>query len=121
VAELNDFSAYLDEKIGGRIAALAPQDARAELLMLHRTMKAAEEVGESIAAVIGMTGANPRKGEVGNREDLVNELLDVAVSALGAVEHLNGNDGSSLDLLRARIDRVVARAGLNPQPAGAQP
>ena len=116
MADIDTFSSWLDARIGARLDGMTEDDLRAELLMMHRTIKAAEEVGESVAALIGMTGANPRKGSVGGRADLVNELLDVAVSALGAVEHLCGNDGSSLRRLKVRIDGVVTRAGLSAEP-----
>jgi NTP pyrophosphatase (non-canonical NTP hydrolase) len=78
-----------------------------------RISKVAEECGEVIEAFIGVTGQNPRKGVHGCVDDVVEELLDVAVTALCAVEHFTGNDGSSLDLLDAKVQHVANRAGLD--------
>lgn len=75
-----------------------------------RLAKVSEECGEVIAAFIAYTGQNPRKPK---REDawveVVEELLDVAVTALAAVEHMTGNEGRSLDLLEGKINKVAAR------------
>jgi hypothetical protein len=78
-----------------------------------RTAKIAEENGEVIAAIIGATGQNPRKGVTHTMDDVVAELLDVAVTALAAVEHIVGNDGSSMRLLNEKIAEVAARAGVS--------
>lgn len=77
-----------------------------------RIAKVSEECGEVVAAFIGVTGQNPRKGVHGSGLDVVEELLDVAVTALAAVEHFHHNDGSSMDLLAAKVQQVVNRAGL---------
>lgn len=77
-----------------------------------RLAKITEEAGEVIAAYIGATGQNPRKGVTHSRGDVVEELLDVAVTALGAVEHLRGHRGDALELLDIKILRVAARAGV---------
>ena len=87
-----------------------------EAITWGRLAKVSEECGEVIAAFIGATGQNPRKGFTHTNNDVVEELLDVAVTALGAVEHMVGNNGESMTLLEDKIRRVVARAvrnGLN--------
>ncbi|OJX93824.1 MAG: hypothetical protein BGO96_10060 [Micrococcales bacterium 73-15] len=85
-----------------------------------RIAKVSEENGEVVAAFIGAIGQNPRKGVTHTREDVVEELLDVALTALAAVEHLRGHDGAALDLLNDKLDRVAARAGVvTDQPADA--
>lgn len=81
-----------------------------------RIAKLAEETGEVVAAYIGATGQNPRKGVTHTDQEVVNELLDVAVTALAAVEHLLGNGGSALACLVVRIDHVHYRAGLQEPP-----
>lgn len=82
-----------------------------------RISKVSEECGEVIEAFIGVTGQNPRKGIHGCIDDVVEELLDVAVTALAAVEHFNDNDGSSLDLFAAKVQHVANRAGVSaPRP-----
>ncbi len=83
-----------------------------EARLWGRVAKVSEEAGEAIAALIGVTGQNPRKGVTHTISDLRTELLDVAVSALAAVEHLNGNDATSIQALTAHLTRLVERAGL---------
>ncbi|MFT4288155.1 MazG-like family protein [Nocardioides sp.] len=85
-----------------------------EAITWGRLAKITEEAGEVIAAFIGATGQNPRKGVTHNTADVIEELLDVAITALGAVEHLTGNNGGSLWLLAAKISTVAKRAGLVP-------
>lgn len=80
--------------------------------MWLRVAKITEEAGEATAALIGVTGSNPRKGKTHSADDVVEELLDVAVTALGAVEHLRGNAGDALGLLDEKIMRVAKRAGV---------
>lgn len=81
-----------------------------------RIAKVAEENGEAVAAYIGALGQNPRKGVTHSMDDVVQELLDVAVTALGAVEHLRGHRGDALDLLDAKIRAVGARATAHGAP-----
>lgn len=81
-----------------------------EALLWHRVAKVGEESGEVLAALIGATGGNPRKGVTHTYSDIIEELLDVAVTALGAVEHLDDHRGRSLTLLAEKIARVHARA-----------
>jgi NTP pyrophosphatase (non-canonical NTP hydrolase) len=77
-----------------------------------RIAKVGEEHGEVIAAFIGAIGQNPRKGVTHSLEDVTEELLDVALTALAAVEHLRGHDGEALALLERKLERVAHRAGV---------
>jgi hypothetical protein len=85
-----------------------------EAVTWGRLAKVAEEGGEVIAAYIGATGQNPRKGITHDRDDVEDELLDVAVTALGAVMHLYGNspDVDVTGLLAEHVESLVIRAGL---------
>jgi hypothetical protein len=83
-----------------------------EALTLHRVLKIGEEFGEVVDALTGVLAANPRKGLYGTPADVRSELLDVALTALGAYEHLCGNDGSSLAALLRHIKTRVERVGL---------
>ena len=83
-----------------------------EAVTWGRLAKIAEEGGEVIEAFIGVTGQNPRKGVTHTTEDVEKELLDVAITALGAIEHLRGHDGQSLGLLDRAIVTVAKRAGV---------
>jgi hypothetical protein len=80
-----------------------------ENLLLRTSVKMHEEKGEVNAALIGMTGQNPRKRTTHTMEDVEAELLDWAVVALGAVEHIHGNDGSSMIRLADKVSKIVAR------------
>jgi NTP pyrophosphatase (non-canonical NTP hydrolase) len=86
----------------------------AEAVTWGRLAKVAEECGEVIAAYIGATGQNPRKGVTHPIHEVEEELLDVALTALCAVAHLNSNDGTDvLALFADKVQRVTARAGLD--------
>lgn len=86
-------------------------DPDSEGQMWHRVAKVAEESGEAIEAMIGHTARNPRKGHSHDAGHLVKELLDTAVSALGAVEHIHGNpdEGIAFVLLAEHLAFVKER------------
>jgi hypothetical protein len=46
-------------------------------------------------------------------DDVETELLDVAATALTALEHLRGNDGTSLGLFAAKVQKIADRAGIS--------
>jgi NTP pyrophosphatase (non-canonical NTP hydrolase) len=80
--EIAEISKYIDNNT-------APAFRNNETLALFgRVGKVQEEAGEVMAALIGFTGENPRKGITHTADDVVNELLDVALTALCAVEHM---------------------------------
>lgn len=83
-----------------------------EALLLHRLIKLTEESGEVVSAAIGALGSNPRKGVTNGFDKVLEELLDVAVTALGAYEHIDGHRGRSFPELEAKILRIAERAGL---------
>lgn len=83
-----------------------------EAVTWGRLSKITEEAGEVIAAYIGYTGQNPRKGVTHQRHEVIEELLDVAVTALGALEHMSGHAGVSLFALTQKINAVAKRAGV---------
>ncbi len=83
-----------------------------EALGWHRVTKVAEEAGEVVSAWLLYTGGNPRKSP-GSLNDVIEELLDTAIAALGAVEHLTGNLGLSVEMMAEKALRVRSRAGLS--------
>jgi len=87
-------------------------DRDPEALTLHRLIKLTEESGEVVTATIGALGANPRKGVTNTFEKVLDELLDVAITALGAYEHIDGHQGRALSELEGKIVRVAERAGV---------
>lgn len=101
--KINAISRWIDE---------AQQGRDPEAVLWHRVAKVSEEAGEAIAALIGLTGANPRKQDGQTVEDLRRELLDVALSALSAHAHTEGNQGDPVAALTAHVDAVYRRAGL---------
>lgn len=82
-----------------------------------RLAKVSEECGEVIEAFIGVTGQNPRKGVTHKMDDVTDELLDVALTALCAVEHVlvtvgGEPKGKAMILFRDHVRRTYVRAGL---------
>lgn len=76
-----------------------------------RVMKIGEEYGEAVQAYIGMTGQNPRKGITHTKDDLCNELADVAITALCAIAYFNNNspilvEGIMDDKIQVILKRV---------------
>lgn len=105
-ARLAAISTWIDE--------YPPNAARdPEANMLIRVTKVGEEYGEAVAAMVGAMDQNPRKGATHALDDVRKELLDVALTALAAFEHLTGNDGHSMAALTEHIHAVYTRAGLN--------
>lgn len=102
---LTNISIWLDEYNGD----LDPQ-ART----WGRLAKLAEETGEVVSSYIGVTGQNPRKGIYKTMEDVGHELLDVAITALGAYEHIMDNEGVAMEAFgdyvasrSARLSKVI--------------
>ncbi|WP_267254887.1 NUDIX domain-containing protein [Catenulispora pinisilvae] len=60
-------------------------DADPALAVPLRVLKVAEEAGEAAAALIGVTGQNPRKGRSHTEDDLAAELCDVITAAAVAL------------------------------------
>jgi hypothetical protein len=100
---INDLSEWIDAGNAGRDP---------EAATWGRVAKVSEEAGEAIAALVGATGQNPRKGVVGSLYEVQEELLDVAITALAAVAHLQEERIDVLDLLRHKVLQVANRAGL---------
>ncbi|MEU4230046.1 MazG-like family protein [Nonomuraea sp. NPDC026600] len=82
-----------------------------------RILKIGEEFGEVVAAYIGVTGQNPRKGVSSTRAELTGELCDVVIAAMTALATVAGDaeqaDRILHEHLSARHPRLPAlvRAG----------
>ena len=74
----------------------------------RRLAKVSEENGEVTEAWLGTIGENQRKGRHKTASDVVYELLDVATSALGAMENLGGDIPVALAHLCNGLDYVTA-------------
>lgn len=102
-AVLADVSRWIDESPRNKMNTFT------ENLLLRTSVKVGEEVGELNEALVGMLGQNPRKQSAHTARDVEHELLDIALTALGGVEHMNGNDGTSIIRLADHIIRVANR------------
>ncbi|MFC4586674.1 MazG-like family protein [Sphaerisporangium corydalis] len=82
-----------------------------------RVLKVTEEAGEVAAALIGMAGQNPRKGVTHTAEDVAEELVDVAVTALVALHSFTPDPEAMFTTKLADIaQRVHATAQDTPDP-----
>lgn len=86
-----------------------PADLDTEAHRWRRCAKVAEEVGEVTEALLGLAGENPRKGITHDLGQLRKELLDVALAALGAIAHLDGNTGDPMNDLARHTDATLDR------------
>ena len=78
-----------------------------------RILKLTEEVGEVAEAFIGMRGLNSRKGICRSREDLLDELADVIITAAVAMSGVaHGSADEAAAHLERRLEVVTARAGV---------
>lgn len=101
---LVELSRVLDERINGLFPDMDKYHHAQD-----RIIKIGEEFGEVVEAMIGVSGTNPRKGVTHSYDDVINELLDVAASALGAVEYLTGNQGRCMGLLEEKTYHALGR------------
>jgi NTP pyrophosphatase (non-canonical NTP hydrolase) len=77
-----------------------------------RLLKLTEEVGEAAEALIGMRGLNSRKGTCRSRDDLLDELADVIITAAVAMSGIAGDADQARGHLERRLTVVTGRAGL---------
>lgn len=78
-----------------------------------RVAKAAEEAGEAVSALISWTGQNPRKKRnIGDYDKLLDELADVALAGIYALQHFTKDTATTDTLIRERLqyhyDRLKA-------------
>jgi len=78
-----------------------------------RILKLTEEIGEAAEAFIGVHGLNARKGICRSREDLLDELADVIITAAVAMSAVaNGSADEAAGHLERRLEAVTTRAGV---------
>jgi NTP pyrophosphatase (non-canonical NTP hydrolase) len=104
----------VDETISAAVTASArwldDHHERCQHQVGLRILKVTEEAGEAAAAWIGVVGQNPRKGVTHTTRDVADELADVALTAMVAIESL-GYDPN--EVLAACAAKVLGR--LRPQ------
>lgn len=76
--------------------------------ILMRILKVQEEAGEVASAVVGATGQNPRKGVTHSWHDVMEELTDVAVTAMVAMATID--HASWYDIMNSRVQLLRERA-----------
>jgi hypothetical protein len=106
-AEIEAVNAWLDQN---------PRNPHEDSM---RVMKVGEEFGEAVAAYIGMTGQNPRKGVTHTESDLMAELADVAITALCAIQHFTGSREATRNAIADKLWVIIQRAGIPIPPGGA--
>lgn len=77
-----------------------------------RVAKIQEEAGEAIDALIGVTAQNHRKGQYGSMDDLFDELADVAMTGVYAIQHFTKDVDRTRAILLARVERHAQRVGI---------
>lgn len=98
-------SAWLDGTQRATVKGILDGMTPADLQALFQVIKLVEEAGEVAQAVVGMYAVNPRKGPTATREDVLDELCDVIVTAEVAMNTLAG----SPDAAQAHLDDYLAR------------
>lgn len=82
-----------------------------------RVLKVAEEAGEAAAALIGVSGQNPRKGTSHTTADLAAELCDVIVAASVALATVVPDPEEALEQHIGRLYLRSLQAGASPLDA----
>jgi len=82
-----------------------------------RLLKLTEEVGEAAEALIGIRGLNSRKGICRTRDDLLDELADVIITAAVAMSAVtdSGADQARSHFQR-RLEAITARTAPDREP-----
>lgn len=76
-----------------------------------RVSKIGEELGEAISELILMTGQNPRKPlDPEARERLFNELADVIMTGILALQHFTKSTSTTRYIIREKLARIERRA-----------
>jgi hypothetical protein len=77
-----------------------------------RLSKIGEEYGEAVNAFIGTTGQNPRKGFFGSEDDVDNELVDIALTAILCLQHRTKDLDVTETIIEDRMNYRKQKAGL---------
>ncbi|MFG3022275.1 MazG-like family protein [Streptomyces sp. NPDC048254] len=78
-----------------------------DMAKVMRVLKVSEETGEVAEALHGVMGANPRKGHSHTWDDVHKELVDVAITALIALQTLTPDAEKLFD---ERLQHISARS-----------
>ena len=75
-----------------------------------RISKISEELGEVVDAWILHTGQNPRKPQINNMGEVLEELADTAMTAILAMQHFTKDKAKTGDLLVSKARKIMQRA-----------
>jgi hypothetical protein len=106
-------------RISYQLTAREPEAIAGLPATLLQAMKVQEEAGELAAAMIGLTGQNPRKGVTHTYDDAALEAVDVIMSALVFLQRIR--PGLVAEILGERLTFLEERAaafGAPPVPEG---
>ena len=78
-----------------------------------RVCKLAEELGETVTALIGYTSQNPRKGTYSSKDEMLGELADCALTAIYAVQHFTGDAKVTMGIIQDKAAYHLQRVGLS--------
>lgn len=97
---LSKFDAYLDNNVSEeyKTQPLAQDWAR--------IAKVAEELGETLQALIAYTGQNPRKGRYGTQREMLDEFADTLITCLLGIQHFTKNEDQTREII---VDRWLYR------------
>ena len=79
-----------------------------------RVAKVIEELGESIAALIGYTGQNPRKGVTDTEEHMLDEIADTLIACVLAIQHFTKDTARTTAIVDNRWQYRLTKAKLPP-------
>jgi hypothetical protein len=102
-----DFIAPMDIHLDSHVSPVYKEQPLAQ--DWGRVAKVGEECGEAIDALIALTGQNPRKGICGTREELLNELADVVMTATLAIQHFTKNASVTRHIVEAKSTAIYER------------
>ena len=105
--ELRDLVEWVDSRLDAKVSDSYKDEPLAQ--DWARVAKITEEAGEAIDALIGITGQNPRKNFYGTQEHLFDELCDVALTGLYALQHFTKDGTKTVGWLLARARTHKAR------------
>lgn len=78
-------------------------------------LKVLAEAGEAADALAGWKGKNRRKGVTHTREQFLEEVVDVAITALCTIQHSTRDAGETRRIIAQKLKRIIERAGIPTQ------
>jgi hypothetical protein len=98
---------YVDEWLDAEVSEPYKQQPLAQ--DWARIGKVIEELGESISALIGATGQNPRKGTTHSQEDVLGEVADSVMTGILAIQHFTKNTSETRRILMEKQEKIYRR------------